>query len=424
MQERVLSARRLVFTSEQISWECPEARWCEETMMETDTSWFRSVYPGAEQNSASLAVLAQECTKAKGLRPKAHSIWPTYAAMADLFSLLNFTNRGDRLDGFSGILQRITSITGHEFLWALPTMGFDLALLWEDADEVGMTRRKVKTTLPTSSGQRLHFPSWCWLGWNGFQTFDAAFQLKHPRGMPLLECYTYRNRRMEKIDDCEDGRAGSSTGPAAFDSPQDENSATPRRSTVHLEDVTTHLPSLSQALPKIPEGILLFSWASVSSLRLLRPPAPWSKITGKTAILNPEFSSEKVFGLKHEWDETTCHNIRNLYKIGKCSSLGDVAYEVSLGPAESDVEVQDATWDFIAVGREDVMANDHFFAVNRSEGYRRDGDWTLKVMRIGYRRSRHGGHRIATRLGLGEVNETAWWASKPRWELIALERLI
>ncbi|KAK3366288.1 heterokaryon incompatibility protein-domain-containing protein [Lasiosphaeria ovina] len=95
------------------------------------------------------------------------STWPnieTYANIVQYYNTRKFSLEEDVLSAFSGITSLLVSTFDGGFLYGLPEMFFDDALLWLPFPEV--TRRiATDTSAPFLRGSLL--PSWSWMGWRG-----------------------------------------------------------------------------------------------------------------------------------------------------------------------------------------------------------------------------------------------------------------
>lgn len=176
MQERLLSRRNLVFTEEQVYYQCPSAVYCEESHFESHLSRLHFDYGGASQE----AKLPKNMKGwAQGTDTSIEETWNAFIRLAGDFSLREFTNEGDVLDGFAGIAQAISQSSGETFKWGMPGSCIELAILWhhlqrdyDSRDTTSIGRRLPRTTLPVSNlQQRLRLPSWDWLGWRGLIHF-------------------------------------------------------------------------------------------------------------------------------------------------------------------------------------------------------------------------------------------------------------
>jgi hypothetical protein len=75
----------------------------------------------------------------------------------------HLTKDSDALAAISGLLARITKLTGEEFCFGYPKKDLIRSLVWKSK----------------SSHRRKYFPSWYWLGWKGTITL-ITWQENHP----------------------------------------------------------------------------------------------------------------------------------------------------------------------------------------------------------------------------------------------------
>jgi hypothetical protein len=161
MQERVLSRRVLIFTKEQVYWVCQGANFCEESYFEEPILPFNRFH-----HSALEMTLQRSFRNFYESQDPQVRFWAQYQDLVARFTRRRFTYDGDVYDGFSAILDALSKMSGHEFLWGLPRSRFELGLLWNTF--TGQHRRKALSTLPmTSKNFRVPFPSWSWMGWIG-----------------------------------------------------------------------------------------------------------------------------------------------------------------------------------------------------------------------------------------------------------------
>ena len=395
MQERVLSRRRLIFTEEQVFWQCSGSTFCEETHFESSLSTFDPFYQGAQKHKRSLQQVLGEFEKPMASEADIYEqCWQTFTGLANTFCELDFTGEGDILDGFSGITQALTARIGETFTWGMPTSRFSQALMWADQGydnqpygSSSIRRRTARTTHPLTSQNRcLRIPSWSWLAWTGGLginiTYDALSTsipelicfVHAPGGMTILPVDTRSSACF--IDTTklpEERRCFRGTWERSVDR------------TVTLEHIKQNLPDTAGILHKTPESILLFFWTSMSSFRVRVRDGQHQILTNK-ASLDPESKA---------WIYNTAPPIdgEDQYWVGSLSSAGDADWNKSL----NRLHKEDDMCDFIVIGRNDVSYKP-----------------TLYVMCIGF----HG--EIAMRMGIGTINEDAWVANKPEWKLVAL----
>jgi hypothetical protein len=90
--------------------------------------------------------------------------WPDilrYQRLVNDFNPRDFTYPEDVIDAFSGITTPLSKVFQGGFLYGLPELFFDVALLWYSWQP--MTRRIPKC----STNSNLRVPSWSWMGWRG-----------------------------------------------------------------------------------------------------------------------------------------------------------------------------------------------------------------------------------------------------------------
>ena len=154
VQEKALSRRTLVFTNEQVFWDCQQAYFCEESYFEMPR--FRVKHYNASVHKLGIHQLTEpHCDK-----------WQLYRDLIQNYMLREITYEGDVYDACQGILDMMEKSTKTGFLWGLPLSRFELALAWETFH--GVERRTALSTFPmTSLKKRTAFPSWSWMGWAG-----------------------------------------------------------------------------------------------------------------------------------------------------------------------------------------------------------------------------------------------------------------
>jgi hypothetical protein len=164
MQERALSRRALIFTSQQVYWECKESSWCEESHWETtDLPKLRRAVPESKVHLSNLTTLAEE---------RIDELKSPYREAVMQYTQRQFSFESDILNAFEGIMDAIQVATGDTFFWALPQSIFTSAICWYDPS---VSRRTAMYSLHSesdlNSSTPIPFPSWSWLGWLGMKLF-------------------------------------------------------------------------------------------------------------------------------------------------------------------------------------------------------------------------------------------------------------
>ncbi|KAK0727622.1 heterokaryon incompatibility protein-domain-containing protein [Lasiosphaeria miniovina] len=151
-QEWLFSSRRLMFGDARVRWQCPCSNWQEDVdhLSGLDVAPFPI---GPDDDRVLTRALS--------------STWPnieTYASIVQYYNTRKFSLEEDVLPAFSGITSLLVSTFDGGFLYGLPEMFFDDALLWLPFPRV--TRRiATDTSAPFLRGSLL--PSWSWMGWCG-----------------------------------------------------------------------------------------------------------------------------------------------------------------------------------------------------------------------------------------------------------------
>jgi hypothetical protein len=140
-QEELLSARRLIFTPDLVTWYCPCATWYEDSQLESeDPVGFmppgESVRPGLAERYAAL-------------KPE------IYFELVEQYARRELSYATDSLNAFSGILSMLSKYSGEEFLWGHMVSIFEEQLFW------------FGTATERSVTFRDHFPSWSWVSREG-----------------------------------------------------------------------------------------------------------------------------------------------------------------------------------------------------------------------------------------------------------------
>ncbi|MCJ1327708.1 hypothetical protein MMC10_004381 [Thelotrema lepadinum] len=163
-QEGHLSTRLLIFTKDQVYFECSRCTWCEETHWESDTvdfvSW-RSIKNPTPQDIWEDRVDRNAYDMISPEEAKKQPPRDSYAAIVKDYTSRSLTYEEDILDACTGVLNSIGTKEQTEFLFALRTTHFGNDLLFNG----------MRPVLPPRFPGRIHqesgFPSWSWLSWKG-----------------------------------------------------------------------------------------------------------------------------------------------------------------------------------------------------------------------------------------------------------------
>ncbi|KAI1776542.1 HET-domain-containing protein [Hypoxylon cercidicola] len=150
LQEIVFSRRTLYFTEGGVDWECHCGTWSEDDVTVRFTS---------------------KCSKpvADIFRDSYFPPWPDlhmYLQLVAAYNNRQLTYDNDILKAFAGITTSFSNVFDGGFLFGLPELFLDVALLWKPLKHC---RRRVPQTIqkqsPSSLSTGTAFPSWSWIGW-------------------------------------------------------------------------------------------------------------------------------------------------------------------------------------------------------------------------------------------------------------------
>jgi hypothetical protein len=148
-QENLLSQRKLIFYDDSVMWNCS----CDE--------WHEHV-GSIHRKDTHRPLLKVSNLHAPGLF---NSTWPdllSYQRLVIDFNERSLTYPEDVVDAFSGVTTQLSAIFLGGFLYGIPTMFFDVALLWRASSTLERRIPRRKT------GSEANLPSWSWMGWQGF----------------------------------------------------------------------------------------------------------------------------------------------------------------------------------------------------------------------------------------------------------------
>ncbi|KAB8243703.1 heterokaryon incompatibility protein-domain-containing protein [Aspergillus flavus] len=150
LQERFLASRSLVFTAEQVFWECEEAFWCEDS--------FREI-PNISPDPHRTSLCAGELNLSWNSDIVTFDHF--YRVLLEDYSGRALSFDSDGLNAFLGIIGALERSTAERFFWGMPTAFLESALAWGHRSHALRRRHGVQTL----SQDQSQFPSWSWVGW-------------------------------------------------------------------------------------------------------------------------------------------------------------------------------------------------------------------------------------------------------------------
>ncbi|KAI8933495.1 hypothetical protein NX059_009233 [Plenodomus lindquistii] len=194
-QEGVLSNRRLVFTEEQVYWECHGMAICESLDLALDL-----IHEASGERMADFMLsgifdddLHHDSELQYGFQPpKIEHIGDQVVTLdghIEAYTSRNLTDGCDTLRAFMGVANTYTTDNGLCLLLGIPAwagscangnsgLQHTFALSVSSWTHTDATRGRAQGMLTTSCARRSQFPSWTWAGWEGAIEFCNEVQTK------------------------------------------------------------------------------------------------------------------------------------------------------------------------------------------------------------------------------------------------------
>ncbi|KAK3381743.1 heterokaryon incompatibility protein-domain-containing protein [Podospora didyma] len=156
-QEAILSERWIMFTPENIYWECKKATWREDACWEVEAS------PDAATTTLFYDPSFYD--------PIFQDLWKTsgfdraYRYLVESYSSRLLTYGGDGLNAFEGVLNMFRATSGIGFFWGLPRPYLGVALTWPSDHKCKRRQGKASIQLGDGSIITVEFPTWAWAAW-------------------------------------------------------------------------------------------------------------------------------------------------------------------------------------------------------------------------------------------------------------------
>ncbi|KAH7386606.1 heterokaryon incompatibility protein-domain-containing protein, partial [Cadophora sp. MPI-SDFR-AT-0126] len=165
-QEGHLSTRALVFTKDQVYFECERCTWCEETHWESESMDFRgwrAIHDPTPHDvwTDRFDRHAYDLTTEKDT---SESLRNSYASLIKAYSQRQLTHDTDILDACSGVLSIIRQREQSDFLFGLRRKYFGNDLLF---NILSALPRRFPDQRKGQAGSKARFPSWSWTAWKG-----------------------------------------------------------------------------------------------------------------------------------------------------------------------------------------------------------------------------------------------------------------
>ena len=314
-QEKILSKRLLIFTPYQTFFQCGQAIFYEDTVLER-TSDSPDVDISEGEGMDHLRHLSKPTADMSPLRK--------YSTCIQGYSCRDLTKECDGLNAFQGVLNILRPEFSDEFHWGLPESMFDIAITWLLGNHYPERRRH-------------NFPSWSWLGWREGSNNRLFSHIGDTRSI-IRELTWYKvNADGEaihiKAQDCAD-KVSTSYGARTYTS----------------EWKPKHVPPVSSIHSLDPRGFpfshFLRFWSSVASLYVDREGVRGESRFGNDRLFirnRPNGPSLALIYLNSKWRQAQPDNLyfvvltrHSAYKTGKYDTKsGLIVLLIELEPNSS-----------------------------------------------------------------------------------------
>ncbi|KAK0714400.1 heterokaryon incompatibility protein-domain-containing protein [Apiosordaria backusii] len=156
-QERLLSRRSLIFFRGSVIWQCKTSIWAEGVAGEPDGIAPDDTWRTENKRPAHLAFDRHFMLQ---LETPSRPDFRHFEGLVRQYCRRKMTYQADGLRAFSGILDVLSRTYDGGFLYGMPKMFFDVAMLWEP-----LPGAKPRLVAPGSNA--LLFPSWSWAAFQG-----------------------------------------------------------------------------------------------------------------------------------------------------------------------------------------------------------------------------------------------------------------
>ena len=334
-QERLLSRRALVFTDEQVYWECRKAFWSEDSYRE-----FASV-PTIYRHNIDDEFPRQPLTA------ETEGFERLYRIFVEKYSGRLFTKEEDYLSGFAGILQNFRELYNERFVWGLPESLFSSALTWPCETSPPSAKHKKRIGLHSFKqadgiSVKCQFPSWSWVGWV-CEVYLAQCSDELQPNATGLEFYIIDEKgHLQLIQEQKAPSGGDSQVLRTWKG-------------METMAITENIPQAFLGKPQAYAA--LYFWSSIATLRVhhgdVRFPSErkvygskYLEFAGRWKQLPSSLSAiSNVFSAVVVWDTDTWGRHKDYLNIMLVSWVEGIAYrEGMLSMLESDWLKLDRTW--------------------------------------------------------------------------------
>ena len=168
-QELVLSRRRVIFTKDEVYFECIKDVWCEDVVAESPTVR----YSGTPMRTLRTGMFLRASHSSQNMEIR------NYANNVKQYTQRRLTQESDIIAAMTALTNALAGRFGatdrdpnKSFRFGMWITNLDHSLLWQPKLGVACYPRRMVTDLEHS-----HWPTWTWAGWKGAMDYNQETQL-------------------------------------------------------------------------------------------------------------------------------------------------------------------------------------------------------------------------------------------------------
>jgi len=168
-QELVLSRRRVIFTKDEVYFECMKDVWCEDVIAESPTVRFS----GTPMRTLRTGMFLRASYSSQSMEIR------NYANNIKQYTQRHLTQESDIIAAMTALTNALARTSGAtdkdpntSYRFGMWITNLDYSLLWQPKLSVACYPRRMVTDLEHS-----HWPTWTWAGWKGAVNYNQETQL-------------------------------------------------------------------------------------------------------------------------------------------------------------------------------------------------------------------------------------------------------
>lgn len=196
LQEEMFSRKRLYFSTDRVSWQCPSGFYQEEIVKEI---------PAACVSNEEKSELLDTDPWLTMTIMDMHFEFMSYEHLVSEYSRRRLSFASDTLNALAGLYEEISRKYQIQFIWGHPDTWFLESLIWNTNYECVQNKGTQRTTDATGITTAIPFPTWSWGAWVGNLEDDNVYyrgstsSLSYHSKPGIFKILVYRCRLDKKL---------------------------------------------------------------------------------------------------------------------------------------------------------------------------------------------------------------------------------